>query len=60
MPKDAYAVDVRAPCEEVFEIVHDYEHRLLWDSMPELFAPLLEWMMRARLHLEVRERLHCL
>jgi hypothetical protein len=33
MPRAAVAVEIDAPCEAVFALVHDYDRRLEWDSM---------------------------
>jgi hypothetical protein len=33
MPRGSYSVDIDASCDAVFDIVHDYERRLAWDTM---------------------------
>lgn len=33
MPRRSCSVEVSAPCETVFDLVHDYERRLSWDTM---------------------------
>ena len=33
MPRASYAIEISAPCQTVFDVVHDYERRLEWDSM---------------------------
>ena len=33
MPRASVAVEIDAPCEAVFALVHDYDRRLEWDSM---------------------------
>jgi hypothetical protein len=33
MPRSTHSVEIAAPCEAVFELVHDYSRRLEWDSM---------------------------
>src|SRR4249919_219990 len=33
MPRGTLSVDVGAPCETVFDLVHDYGRRLEWDTM---------------------------
>lgn len=33
MPRTSVAVEIEAPCEAVFALVHDYGRRLAWDSM---------------------------
>lgn len=33
MPRRSLSVDVGASCEEVFDLIHDYDRRLTWDSM---------------------------
>lgn len=33
MPRASVGVEIEAPCEAVFALVHDYERRLEWDSM---------------------------
>ena len=33
MPRGSYSVEIEASCDAVFDVVHDYERRLAWDSM---------------------------
>jgi hypothetical protein len=33
MPRDSCSIEIRATCEAVFDLVHDYERRLEWDSL---------------------------
>ena len=33
MPRETLSVEIEAPCEEVFQVVHDYGRRLDWDTM---------------------------
>ena len=33
MPSGSHSIEIGASCEVVFDAVHDYEHRLEWDSM---------------------------
>jgi hypothetical protein len=33
MPTGSHSIEIAAPCEVVFDVVHDYAHRLEWDSM---------------------------
>jgi len=33
MPREKYNVDIAATCHEVFELLHNYDIRLEWDSM---------------------------
>jgi hypothetical protein len=33
MPKNAYSIEIAAPCNAVFDVIHDYTRRLEWDSM---------------------------
>ena len=33
MPRDSYSVEIQASCEAVFDVLHDYDRRLAWDSM---------------------------
>jgi polyketide cyclase/dehydrase/lipid transport protein len=33
MPSGSHSIEIGASCEAVFDAVHDYEHRLDWDSM---------------------------
>jgi hypothetical protein len=33
MPRGSYSIEIGASCEAVFDLVHDYERRLEWDSM---------------------------
>jgi hypothetical protein len=33
MPRGSITVDVKAPCEVVFDVLHDYGERLRWDTM---------------------------
>jgi len=33
MPRATHCIDIGGSCEAVFDVVHDYERRLEWDSM---------------------------
>jgi hypothetical protein len=33
MPRGSITVDVKAPCDVVFDVLHDYAQRLRWDTM---------------------------
>lgn len=33
MPRDSHSVMIGASCEDVFDLVHDYDRRLDWDTM---------------------------
>lgn len=33
MPRKSISVDIAAPCEVVFDTIHDYPRRLSWDTM---------------------------
>ena len=33
MPKETIVMEIEAPCETVFDLIHDYNQRLKWDSM---------------------------
>ena len=33
MPRGSAYIDVRAPCDVVFDVLHDYSLRLQWDTM---------------------------
>lgn len=33
MRKSSYSIDVNAPCDLAFDVIHDYGLRLRWDSM---------------------------
>ena len=33
MPTGSLSIEIAAPCEVVFDLVHDYDRRLEWDSM---------------------------
>ena len=33
MPRETISIEIAAPCEAVFDLIHDYNQRLLWDSM---------------------------
>jgi len=33
MPKGKVSIEIEAPCERVFDLIHDYQRRLQWDSM---------------------------
>lgn len=33
MPRESLVIDINAPCPVVFDVVHDYDCRLEWDSM---------------------------
>jgi hypothetical protein len=33
MPRDTQSIEIRATCDAVFDLVHDYDRRLEWDSM---------------------------
>jgi hypothetical protein len=33
MPRESASIEIDAPCAAVFELIHDYERRLQWDSM---------------------------
>ena len=33
MPRRAYSIEIAAPSERVFDLIHDYDRRLQWDSM---------------------------
>jgi hypothetical protein len=33
MVRDSVSVEINASCEAVFDLIHDYERRLTWDSM---------------------------
>jgi hypothetical protein len=33
MPRESVAIEIAAPCEAVFAVIHDYSCRLAWDTM---------------------------
>jgi uncharacterized protein YndB with AHSA1/START domain len=33
MTRETISIEIGAPCETVFDLVHDYDQRLKWDSM---------------------------
>lgn len=33
MPRETFSIEINAPCEIVFDVIHDYDCRLKWDSM---------------------------
>src|SRR5437879_4795235 len=33
MPKRSHSIEIDAPCDAVFDLIHDYGRRLEWDSM---------------------------
>ena len=33
MPRESVSVVIDAPCEAVFDLIHDYSRRLTWDTM---------------------------
>jgi hypothetical protein len=33
MPRRSFSIEIGAPCEAVFDTIHDYARRLEWDSM---------------------------
>src|SRR5262245_30714407 len=33
MPRETISIEIEASCETVFDLIHDYNHRLKWDSM---------------------------
>jgi hypothetical protein len=33
MPKGSVSIEIEAPCEAVFALIHNYEQRLAWDTM---------------------------
>jgi len=33
MPRESHSIEIDAPCDAVFDLVHDYQRRLEWDSM---------------------------
>jgi hypothetical protein len=33
MPKQTFVIDIDAPAEDVFDVMHDYERRLAWDTL---------------------------
>src|SRR5262245_10440951 len=33
MPRETISIEIAAPCEVVFDLIHDYRKRLAWDSM---------------------------
>jgi hypothetical protein len=33
MPRASFSVDMNAPCDVVFDVLHDYSLRLRWDTM---------------------------
>ena len=33
MPRETFSIEIDAPCEVVFDVIHDYDCRLEWDSM---------------------------
>lgn len=33
MPRESLSIEIDAPCEAVFDVIHDYGRRLEWDTM---------------------------